>query len=79
MSTSDQLDLDALLARWAGSQRLTDAQASAVHKAILMSTGEPQLELDADWFWGLLRPVTDLLDGPNRLNLTLSGLISVGA
>ena len=72
-------DLDALLVRWAASHRLTDEQSSAVYAAILQSTSEPQVELDADWFWGLLRPVTSLLDGPNRLNHTLSGLISVGA
>jgi hypothetical protein len=67
--------LDALLARWAGRYQLTDEQAGAVRAAILQSTAEPPVELDADWLWGLLRPVTSLLDGPHRLNDRLSGLI----
>jgi hypothetical protein len=71
--------LDALLARWAGMYRLTDEQATTVRAAILESTAEPPAELDTDWFWGLLRPVTSLLDGPHRLNDRLSGMISVGA
>jgi len=76
VSTSDQLD--ALLASWASANRITDEQASTVHAAILQRTSEAQVELDVEWFWSLLRPVTALLDGPNRLNHTLSGLISVG-
>ncbi|HLZ29481.1 MAG TPA: hypothetical protein VKV73_19360 [Chloroflexota bacterium] len=72
-------DVESLLTRWAGSHRLTDAQASAIRAAILQSTSEPQVELDAEWFWGLLRPVTGLLDGPNQLHHRLSGLISFGA
>jgi hypothetical protein len=92
-------NLEALLGRWATVQRLTEARASAVHAAILATSGEasaearvgqgaearfaqrdePRVDLDADWLWDLLRPVTALLDGPNRFNETLSGLISVGA
>jgi hypothetical protein len=84
-------ELEALLGRWANAHRLTEARASAVHAAILAAShepraeprfvqrDEPRVELDADWLWGLLRPVTSLLDGPNRFNETLSGLISVGA
>ena len=72
-------DLDELLGRWANVHRLTAARASAVRAAILEASAEPRVELDADWLWGLLRPVTSLLDGPNRFNETLSGLISVGA
>jgi hypothetical protein len=77
MDAADQLD--SLLARWAGGHRLTEEQAHAVRAAILQSTSEPRIELDVEWFLDLLRPVTSLLDGPNRLNLTVSGLISVGA
>ena len=77
MNAPDQLDT--LLTRWAAVRRLDDKQASAVYVAILQATAEPPAELDADWFWALLRPVTSLLDGPNRFSETLSGLISVGA
>jgi len=69
-------ELDGLLARWAGIHRLTAAQAEVMHAAILRET---TVEFDADWLLGLLRPVTSLLDGPNGLNVTLAGLISVGA
>jgi hypothetical protein len=41
---------------------------AAVRAAIVV----PETDLDADWLWGLLRPVTDLLDGPHRLHETLA-------
>jgi hypothetical protein len=72
-------NLETLLGRWGNVHRLTDEQSSAVRAAMLEASAEPRLELDADWLLGLLRPVTSLLDGPNRFNETLSGLISVGA
>jgi hypothetical protein len=69
---------DTLLNRWGALRRLDDNQASAVRAAIRQVAAEPPAELDADWLWGLLRPVTSLLDGPNPFSETLSGLISVG-
>jgi hypothetical protein len=72
--------LDTLLTRWAAVRRLDDKQANALHAAIVQRAAEqPPAEVDADWLWGLLRPVTSLLDGPNPFYETLSGLISVGA
>jgi hypothetical protein len=41
---------------------------AAVRAAIVV----PETDLDTDWLWGLLRPVTDLLDGPHRLHETLA-------
>jgi hypothetical protein len=71
----DSIDrLEVLLARWAAIHRLTDERAAAVRESILQPA-----TLDGDWLWGLMRPVTSLLDGPNRLNDMLSGLVSVGA
>jgi hypothetical protein len=67
-------ELDSLLDRWATAHRLTDERAAAVRESILRPA-----KLDSDWLWGLLQPVTSLLDGPNRLNDMLAGLVSVGA
>jgi hypothetical protein len=60
---ADSLDL--LLERWAETYRLTPAQSASVRASILRQ-GEP--EIDPDWMWNLLRPVTTLLDGPRPLH-----------
>jgi hypothetical protein len=55
--------LDELLAQWARDQQLTAGEARVVRETVLGA----ESELDADWLWRLLRPVTDLLEGPHRL------------
>jgi hypothetical protein len=69
--TSDALD--ELLARWAASYRLSAADVAAVREAVRLSasTREQITELDAEWLWDLMRPVTRLLDGPRPLIDTL--------
>jgi hypothetical protein len=62
--------VDALLEQWAAAQRLSAADAAAIHSAVLRP--DDSEELDADWLRGLLRPVTALLDGPHGLYETLS-------
>jgi hypothetical protein len=57
----------------------TDGLLTPGSDNLTVGSSEPSNALDVDWFLGLLRPVTALLDGPNRLNDMLSGLISVGA
>ena len=59
--------LDDLLARWAASQRLTQAQSDTIRATVMREGAE-----DQDWLSDLLRPVTALLDGPHNLYDTLS-------
>jgi hypothetical protein len=58
-------NLDQLLERWAEAYRVTPAQASAMRESILRQA-EP--DVDPEWMWNLLRPVTKLLDGPRPLH-----------
>jgi hypothetical protein len=37
-----------------------------------------ETEMDADWLWDLLRPVTALLDGPHRFQETLIPYMRLG-
>ena len=60
--------LDDLLARWAVSYQLSAAEAASVRRAAMREKDE---EIDADWLWDLMRPVTRLLDGPRPLIDTL--------
>jgi hypothetical protein len=55
-------DLDVLLSRWAGSRRLTEAQIAELRERVLASAAEADVELDADWMWSMLRPMTSLLE-----------------
>lgn len=54
-------ELDRLLAEWAARHRLTAEQEAQVRASVL-ATPVAERELDADWLWSLLRPVTALLD-----------------
>jgi hypothetical protein len=59
------MTLDDVLARWADQHHLSPQEAAAVRAVVL----EPEtIGLDADWLWSLLRPVTDLLEGPRALH-----------
>jgi hypothetical protein len=64
-------NLDELLGRWALSQQLSPTQVEALRSTVrgarVGNTDAP----DVDWLWGLMRPVTTLLDGPHRLHDTL--------
>jgi hypothetical protein len=60
--------LDQLLEHWAETYRLTPAQSASVRESVLRQA-EP--EIDPDWLWTLLRPVTKLVDGPRPLHETL--------
>jgi hypothetical protein len=64
------MSLDNLLDSWAADNRLSVAQSDAIRAAALHSADSE--ELDAEWLRGLLRPVTNLLDGPHALYETLS-------
>jgi hypothetical protein len=67
--------LEALLERWAEAYRLTPAESASIHAAVLTrSASDSPAEthvVDDEWLWKLLRPVTELLDGPHRLHDTL--------
>lgn len=54
-------ELDRLLADWATTHQLTAEQVALVRASVL-ATPAAQRELDAEWFWSLLKPVTALLD-----------------
>ncbi|MBV9172472.1 MAG: hypothetical protein JOZ81_20550 [Chloroflexi bacterium] len=58
------MTLDELVRRWSAQQQLTDAEALSVRKAILPTDSE----LEGEWLWDLLTPVTSLLDGPRSLS-----------
>jgi hypothetical protein len=60
--------LDELLARWSVSYRLSAAEVASVRRTAMR---EEQNEIDAEWLWDLMRPVTRLLDGPRPLRETL--------
>jgi len=53
--------LERLLAEWAARYQLTPAQVADV-RALAVASGTSVAELDAEWLWSLLRPVTDLLE-----------------
>jgi len=57
MTTTDVLER--LLAEWAAYYRLSPEQAAAIRSEVLRNA-DPQLE--ADWLWRFLRPLTALLD-----------------
>lgn len=57
MTTPDALEQ--LLAEWAAHCRLSPEQVAVVRMKVLQNA-EPQL--DADWLWQFLRPLTALLD-----------------
>jgi hypothetical protein len=63
------MTLDDLLGAWSARYRLSEAQSAAVRAVVL--TAARNVELDPDWLWDLLKPVTGLLDGPNRLRDTV--------
>jgi hypothetical protein len=64
------MTLDDALASWAATHRLTGAQSQSIRAAVLREAHADDLEVD--WLYGLLRPVTALLDGPHGLHETLS-------
>ena len=66
-----QINLDELLGRWAATQQLSSQQVEAVRLAARGEFDTSSPPVDADWVWGLMRPVTTLLDGPHRLHDTL--------
>ena len=65
--------LDELLAHWADRYRLSNAEAVAIRDAIYRADigSVDSKDIDAAWLWNLLRPVTNLLDGPHPLYDTL--------
>lgn len=55
--------LEQLLADWAATRRLTDVQIASIRATVLASReARTEHELDADWLWSLLRPLTSLID-----------------
>lgn len=75
---TDFAELDHLLAEWAARQRLTDLQAKELRAQVLASVQlEDDAQLDSDWLWSLLRPLTALLvrldDEPGRGSGTRAG------
>lgn len=58
MTTPDELEQ--LLADWATLHRLSPEQTAAIRTEVLQSAADPQL--DPDWLWRFLRPLTALLD-----------------
>jgi hypothetical protein len=61
-------ELDDLLSQWATARRVTIGDAARIRQRVL---ADQPAELDADWLWSLLRPVTALLDGPRPLAQTV--------
>lgn len=59
MTYQDEGELERLLAHWAATRSLTDAQVVSIRATVLSSR---QTNLDADWLWSLLRPLTALID-----------------
>jgi hypothetical protein len=60
---TDSAELDHLLAEWAAQQRLTDLQATELRAQVVASVQlEDDAQLDSEWLWSLLRPLTALLD-----------------
>jgi hypothetical protein len=57
------MNLDQLLGQWADRHQLTNSEAVAIRSAVIHA----ETELDADWLWQLLEPVTNLLDRHTRL------------
>jgi hypothetical protein len=57
------MNLDDALRDWAGRHQLGHAEVSAIRSAVVHS----ETELDPDWLWRLLEPVTNLLDRHSRL------------
>jgi hypothetical protein len=66
--TSSRDPLDELLPRWADARCLSSSDMARVRAAVLAEADE----LDADWLWSLLSPVTALLDGPHPLREVLT-------
>ena len=54
-------ELERLLANWATTHRLSAEQVAQVRASVL-ATPIAERALDAEWFWSLLRPVTEMLD-----------------
>lgn len=57
MTTRDALDQ--LLAEWAAHYRVSHEQSAAIRSQVLRSV---EAQMDADWLWRFLRPLTALLD-----------------
>jgi hypothetical protein len=66
-----QTNLDELLGRWAATQQLSPVQVEAMRTAVRGAADGNRDAPDVEWLWGLMRPVTTLLDGPHRLHDTL--------
>jgi hypothetical protein len=58
MTTPDELEQ--LLSEWAAHHQLSPEQSAAIRGDVLRSAADPQL--DPDWLWRFLRPLTTLLD-----------------
>lgn len=61
MNMSDA-ELDRLLSLWATRHRLTDAQVTELRARVMAAGADHTEALDQDWFWRLLRPLTELVD-----------------
>jgi hypothetical protein len=61
------MTLDDLVREWAAHQQLGPDEARRVRNAIV----RPAPDVDSDWLWDLLTPVTALIDGPRSLKETL--------
>ena len=57
MTSSDVLEQ--LLSRWAAQYRLAPEQSAAIRAEVLRRA---PTQLDSDWLWRWLRPLTALLD-----------------
>ncbi len=67
-----EAELDRRLAHWASQRRIDDVGLSEIRAVVLRSVVEPQAiavalsdaapGFDTDWFWWLLRPVSDLIE-----------------
>jgi hypothetical protein len=56
-------ELDRLLADWAVTYRLSSTQVASVRaNALAAANADSPVELDSDWLWSLLRPLTALLE-----------------
>jgi hypothetical protein len=57
MTPSDLLEQ--LLSQWAAQHRLSSEQSAAIRAEVFRSA---EAQLESDWLWRLLRPLTALLD-----------------
>jgi hypothetical protein len=55
-------ELNRLLADWAVTYRFSNTQIASVRASVLAAANaDTPAELDSDWLWSLLRPLTSLL------------------